>query len=232
MSQKRNRGFTGAEAVLYAASVCLILTSFFLFDRHQVLTLIASLVGVTSLIFAAKGNPVGQALMVVFSILYGVISFQVRYFGEMITYLGMTAPMSLYALISWLRHPYAGKKNEVAVRSLPPAEYGIAFALSLAVTGAFHLVLRYFNTANLAWSTVSVTTSFLAVFLTGRRSPFYALAYAANDVVLIILWSLAATKTRAYLSVVVCFAAFLCNDLYGFFNWRRMQARQQKKKED
>ncbi len=105
MSQKTNRGFTGAETALYAVSVSLILISFFLFDRQNVLTLIASLIGVTSLIFAAKGNPAGQALMVVFSILYGVISFQVRYFGEMITYLGMTAPMSLYALISWLRHP-------------------------------------------------------------------------------------------------------------------------------
>ncbi len=84
MSQKESRGFTGAEIALYICSVCLILVSFFLFDRKNVLTLIASLVGVSSLIFAAKGNPAGQALMVVFSILYGMISFRVRYLTRQI----------------------------------------------------------------------------------------------------------------------------------------------------
>lgn len=29
-----------------------------------------------------------------------------------------------------------------------------------------------------------------------------------------------------YLSVVVCFAAFFANDIYGFISWRRMGARQ------
>ena len=39
------------------------------------MTLAASLIGTTSLIFNAKGNPIGQALMIVFSLLYGVISY-------------------------------------------------------------------------------------------------------------------------------------------------------------
>lgn len=42
------------------------------------------------------------ALMIVFSLLYGVISYTCAYYGEMITYLGMTAPMALFALISFL----------------------------------------------------------------------------------------------------------------------------------
>ena len=29
-----------------------------------------------------------------------------------------------------------------------------------------------------------------------------------------------------YLSVVVCFAAFFANDIYGFVSWRRMEKRQ------
>ena len=31
-----------------------------------------------------------------------------------------------------------------------------------------------------------------------------------------------------YISVVVCFAAFLINDLYGFLCWRRMEERQKR----
>ena len=75
-------------------------------------------------------------------------------------------------------------------------------------------------------STLSVTTSFVAVYLTFRRSPYFALAYAANDIVLIVLWVLASISDVRYVSVIVCFIAFLVNDIYGFINWHRMKIRQ------
>ena len=62
--------------------------------------------------------------------------------------------------------------------------------------------------------------------LTFRRSPCFALAYAANDVVLIVLWTLAAVEDISYLSVIICFVMFLVNDLYGFISWKRMEQRQ------
>ena len=220
------RSFTKAEIALYFSSVLLILLSFFIFDRTNWLTLIASLVGATSLIFCAKGNPVGQVLMLVFSVLYGIISWTFSYYGEMITYLGMTAPMAVVALVSWLKNPFNGNKSEVKVNRLKAKEVVFAFALTAAVTIAFYFILRALNTSNLIPSTVSVATSFIAVYLTFRRSPYYALAYAANDVVLIVLWVLAAVEDIAYLSVIICFVMFLVNDLYGFINWKRMERRQ------
>ena len=123
------------------------------------------------LIFNAKGNPFGQFLMVIFSMLYGIISFNFKYYGEMITYLGMTMPMALFALIS-------------------------------------------------------VTTSFLAVYLTFWRSPYFAVAYASNDFVLILLCILASFEDIRYLSVVICFVALFFSDMYGFFSWRKMKKRQ------
>ena len=94
--------FTFGEKLLWGGSVLVIMVSFLLFDRENFLTLIASIVGVTSLIFAAKGNPVAQGLMIVFSLLYGYISYTFAYYGEMATYLGMTGPMAVFSLISWV----------------------------------------------------------------------------------------------------------------------------------
>lgn len=218
--------FTKAELALWICSVALIVIAFCIWDRVNFLTLAASLIGVTSLIFCAKGNPVGQVLIIVFAVLYGIISWMVAYYGEMITYVGMTAPMAVYALIVWLKHPFAGKRSEVKVNRLRAREYLFMFLLAAAVTAAFYFILEAFHTANLIPSTISVTTSFVAVYLTARRSPFYALAYAANDVVLIVLWSMAAAADLSCLSVVICFCVFLVNDLYGFVNWMRMQRRQ------
>ncbi len=219
--------FSKSELILWGGSVGLILVSFLIFDRVNFMTLAASLIGVTSLIFNAKGNPFGQALMIVFSLLYGAISYTFSYFGEMITYLGMTGPMALFALIAWLRNPYKGNHAEVAVNRIGKWESMFMYVLTAVVTVVFYFILDHFNTANMIPSTISVTTSFIAVYLTLRRSPYFALAYATNDVVLIVLWILAARENIRYLSVIICFVMFLVNDLYGFFNWKRMEQRQQ-----
>ena len=220
------RYFSRGEIILWCSSMLLIIISFLLFDREAYLTLIASVIGATSLIFNAKGNPIGQVLMVIFSIFYGIISFTFAYYGEMITYLGMTAPMAVAALISWLRNPYNGNRAEVKVNSLKYREYAFMIALTGVVTVIFYFILQAFHTANLIPSTLSVTTSFIAVYLTWRRSAYYALAYAANDIILIILWVLAALSDTSYLSVIVCFTMFLVNDIYGFINWSKIQKRQ------
>lgn len=218
--------FSKSEIILWLSSVLLIVGSFGIFDRESYLTLTASLIGVTSLIFNAKGNPFGQFLMVIFSLLYGVISYSFDYYGEMITYLGMTMPMAAFALISWLRNPYKENRSEVKVNSVGKGEILTMTALTAAVTVLFYFILKYFQTANIALSTLSVTTSFVAVYLTFRRSPLFAMAYASNDVVLIALWILASLHDVRYVSVVVCFVAFLVNDIYGYISWQKMKKRQ------
>ena len=218
--------FSKAEIMLWAGSAGLIVVSFCIFDRASFLTLAASLIGVTSLIFNAKGNPIGQFLMVIFSLLYGIISYTFAYYGEMLTYLGMTMPMAIFSLISWLKNPYNGNKSEVKVNRISKKETIFMWLITIAVTILFYFILRGFNTANIVPSTISVTTSFVAVYLTFRRSPYYAIGYAANDIVLIVLWVLAMSENISYLSVVVCFIAFLANDIYGFINWRKIEKRQ------
>lgn len=217
--------FTVTEWLIWSLSVTTIITVFIIFGGG-LLSFIASLVGVTSLILCAKGNPIGQVLMIVFSSLYGIISLSCSYYGELATYVFMTMPMSVYALVCWLKNPYENKRSEVRVSSIGKRDFIILPITAILVTVVFYFILAYFNTANLLLSTLSVTTSYTAVYLTARRSPLYALAYAANDIVLIGLWTIASFQDISYISVTVCFAAFLVNDIYGFISWNRMKKRQ------
>ncbi len=221
MMKKLWMNFTRLEKGIWLGSIVLIVLSFLSFDRVNYMTLVASLVGVTAIIMNAKGNPIGQFLMIIFSLIYGVISYRFCYYGEMLTYLGMTMPMAIFALISWMQNPFQGNKSEVAVNQIGKKETLGMWISALFVTALFYRVLLYFNTANIVPSTISVTTSFVAVYLTFRRSPYFSIAYAANDIVLIILWTLASIEDSGYLSVVACFIAFLVNDLYGFISWKK-----------
>lgn len=224
---KRFLDLTKFELCLWITSVVVVCISFILPDEKDYLTLIASLIGVTALIYVAKGYVIGQVLSVVFAVFYGIISFYFRYYGEVITYLCMTAPIAMMAVISWIRHPYRDTK-EVAVSKMTQGQCAVMWILAFLVTFVFYFILKYFNTTNLIFSTISVTTSFLASYMTFMRSPYYGIGYAANDVVLIILWVLASFVNPSYIPMILCFVMFLANDLYGFYNWRRIKIRQQK----
>lgn len=221
--------FNTTEIIIWITSTVLIIASFFIFNSKSTLTLIASLIGCTAIIFNAKGNPIGQALMVIFSLIYGIISYSCRYYGEMITYLGMTAPMAVFALISWIKHPYQNGKLQVAVGSPIKNIYRLVI-VTVVITAIFGCILYCFDTSNLFFSTLSVTTSFVAVYLTYKRSPYFSIAYAANDVVLIILWALVTKDDISYASVIICFIAFLISDIYAFIAWQRMKTTQLKSK--
>lgn len=219
------QSLTRGERRLWLGSMLVILASFGLSGGADWLSAGAALIGVTALIFVAKGYVLGQVLTIAFALVYGGISLGFQYYGEMLTYVGMTAPIAALAVISWVRHPYQGSK-EVAVQDVSLRQVLVMVLLSLGVTAVFFFILRALNTARLPISTISVTTSFIASYLTYLRSPYYALAYAANDIVLILLWILAALVDISCLPMVLCFLMFLLNDLYGFYNWQRMRHRQ------
>lgn len=224
---KSIHNLTRFEWCLWLGSA-LVVTASYIAVGEGAISLITSLIGVTALIFVAKGDPLGQLLTVVFSLFYAVVSFEYRYYGEMITYLGMSAPMAVFSFISWLKHPY--KECEVEVGRLTKAKFALVLVLTVAVTVAFYFVLRALGNNSLLVSTFSVTTSFLAASLLFLRSPFYAAAYAANDVVLIILWIIASISDISFMPMVICFVAFFANDIYALINWHSMQHRQQKDK--
>lgn len=219
------KSLTNFERCLWLVSAVVVTGAFFIFKSTDYLTLGASLIGVTALIFLAKGYAIGQVLIIIFSLFYGYISFRFRYYGEIITYICMTLPMAVVALVSWIKHPYKDS-SEVEVSKLTKKQIGLMCLSATGVTVAFYFILKALGNANLFFSTISITTSFVAAYMTALRSPYYALGYASNDLVLIVLWILAAKEDISSVSMIFCFITFFVNDMYGFINWKKMEQRQ------
>ena len=213
------------EKCLWLTSVVVVLLSYVLSGFEGTANTICSLVGVTALIFVAKGHVLGMVLCTIFAAFYGIIAFYFHYYGEVATYVGMTLPMDVFALVSWIKNPYKDT-SEVKVARLTKKQVFLLCISTAIVTTAFYFILGALNTPRLLVSTISVATSFSAVALTYFRSPYYALAYAFNDIVLIVLWVYACFTDLSYIPMVLCFVMFLANDLYGLHNWKKMQKKQ------
>ncbi len=220
--------FNKYDLCLFLISFTILTSVFIIFDRTNYFTLIMSILSVAMLILIAKGNVIGEIFSVFFCTFYSVISYKNRYYGELITYLFMTMPMAILSIFSWLKNPYKNNKLQVKVNRITIKEVGFMILLTIIVTWIFYFILKYFDTANLLFSTLSISSSFIAVYLTFRRSEYYALGYALNDIILIVLWSLATLNDISNVLFVACFVVFFINDLYGFISWSNMKKSQSK----
>lgn len=213
------------ELCLWLSSMVVIAVSSLLGGKQGLIATIASLLGVTALIFIAKGMVTGQFFIIAFALLYGIVSFKAKYYGEAITYVGMSLPMAVVSTVSWLKHPHKDS-DRVEVANMTAKKLALIMVATVFVTTVFFFVLKALGNASIYISTLSIATSFIAASFTFLRSPYYAAAYAVNDVVLIVLWSIASFKEISNLSLVFCFIMFFINDLYGFYNWKKMQKEQ------
>jgi len=220
------KNFSKKDWVILIVSLTAVLTCNLLTPGVTWSTAVGVVVGAVALVFMARGDVWGQVLTVAFSILYGITSWQFRYYGEMITYLCMTLPMALMAVVSWLRHPFQGNQAEVEIHRLTRRQrWGLVWWCGIA-TIVLGILLWRLNTPNLLFSILSVSTSFTAAYLTFYRSSAYAIAYAANDVALIVLWVLASVKDISFTPMIACFSVFLLNDVYAYISWKHREKRQ------
>ncbi len=213
------------DKILYIISVIIIGVCFVCSQQKNYLTLISSIMGVTCLVFVVKGQVLGQCLSVIFAFVYAFTSYFFGYYGECIIYAFMSMPIALITIFSWLAHPHK-KRKEVEVGEVNFKQIVIMLICAIIVGIAFYFILKLFNTANLVVSAISVSTSFMGLYLSVLRSPYYALAYMLNDIVLIALWVSATIVSLSYLPLVICFCVFLVYDIYGFFSWKSMAKQQ------
>ena len=130
--------------------------------------------------------------------------------------------MAIWSTITWIKNP-AENGKEVAIQKLNRKHIAGLLLFGTITTAVFYDILYVLKTPNIVLSTISITTSFLAASLTMLRSSYYALGYASNDIVLIVLWVLASMENPAYIPVVVNFVIFFFNDMYGLVSWKRRE---------
>ncbi len=220
--------FKAIDYIIWFLSLAIILVASLLATQKDAFSIIISLIGASSLIFVAKGQPLGQFIGVLFAILYGIKSLFLHYYGEFATYVFMTLPVAIVTAVNWLKNPFDKNKSEIKIENINFKKLIITALSTIAVTVIFYFVLRALSTPNLIVSTISVATSFSACLLMLLRSPYYAVCYALNDIVLIVLWSMACVQDISNLPLVICFAVFLLNDLYGFISWILIRKKQLK----
>jgi len=216
------KDWTLLEKCLLFGSVVLVSIVGILF-RSDLLTTICSIVGITTALLLAKGKNLGQIFGLLIVALYSIVSFKNGFYGEVIIYLCIMLPMYIIGIISWIKHQNKDT-NTVEVNKIKIKEWIIVFIVSVIAFVGIYYLLKLFNTKELFISSLSVIDSLFAIYLGVRRSKYSFYFYVVNDLILIILWGLPVIGGSLILLPMVFNPTInLINDIYGIYNWKKLE---------
>lgn len=194
--------------------------------KSELLTTVCSIVGIITALLLAKGKNLGQIFGLLIVALYSIVSFKNKYYGEVIIYLCIMLPMYIIGIISWLKHQNKDT-NSVEVNNIKTKEWVIVSIASILAFVSIYFLLKVFNTSQLFVSSLSVIDSLFAVYLGIRRSKYSFYFYVVNDLILIALWGIPVVSSSLILLPMVFNPIInLINDIYGIYNWRKLEKMQ------
>lgn len=228
MKNKFFQDWTKLERILLFGSVILVSLVGVIF-KSDLLTTICSIVGIVTALLLAKGKNLGQIFGLLIVALYSIVSFKNGFYGEVIIYLFIMLPMYIIGIVSWIRHQ-SKETNTVEVNEIKKKEWIIVSFVSVVVFIGIYFLLKLFNTKELFISSLSVIDSLFAIYLGVRRSKYSFHFYVLNDLILILLWGIPVISGELLLIPMVFNPIInLINDLYGIYNWRKLENIQKRK---
>lgn len=224
---KNRLKLTTFEICLITVSLLVVVASFVFASEKNYLSLVTTIVGIITCFAYSKAWVIAPMVGTVNNILYIILSFTQRFYGEAIIYLFLQMPIVIIQIVDYLKHKNKDDATIVNVNKVSKKEYLLMIPSIIVLTVGFYFLLKALNTNELLISTFSLVTSLVAAYLMLRRSPYYAIGYLLNDIVLIVLWSMTiATSGLAYLPTLLGFVVFMANDIYGFVNWKIQEKKQ------
>lgn len=200
--------------------------------NSSLLTIICSIAGILCALTQAKGKVISQFIGLLIVVLYSILSFQNKFYGEVIIYVFIMFPLFISGIISWIKN-LNKETNTVNENKLYKKEWILLTIISIVLFVLLYYLLKYFNTSQLLVSTLSLVTSLFATYLVSRRSKYGFLFYIGNDIILFILWGGQVVKGNfALIPILVNPIINFINDSYAWKSWNKREKREENKNEN
>ena len=205
---------------LYISLSSIIIVS--IIFKSDILTTVCSIIGIIVVLLIAKGKNLGQVLGIILTVMYSIVSFKNKYYGEVIIYIFFMLPMFIVGIISWIRHHHI-ETNSVEINALSKKEWIIILLIIPVLFVGIYFVLKLFNTNEIILSTMSALSCLMGIYLQIRRTRSSFIVYGINDISLILLWGMPLIHGNYTIFPIFLNAIFLfIDDIYGVYNWKKI----------
>lgn len=211
--------------LLLSAIVILMVIAFIQPQEGWALTLLASFCSITAGVLLYKGQQLGFAVYILYSILYIITSLKNHMYGEAILYGVYSLPMYIYSTIRWIKELKARENQHedfLKIETVGKKELAIILAIGVSVTLAYGYILSIMNSAVPYLNSLGTVCCSTSIYMTNRKYKEQWWAWLSYSFVFAAIWMSNMTLTFAVQSMV-----FVVLNVCGLVNWKKMYRKQQ-----
>lgn len=216
--------WTPFEKILYFSSV-IITTIISIITHSSFLAFINGFCNMTNAILSAKGKISNYYFGLIGNIIYVYVSYNARYYSEVIVNLLLVIPITVYGLVSWLRNKKS--EDEVRIVRLSKKQIIIPILSQVVMSIPYYFLLKHFNSELLVVSTFGMCITILAFYFMAKADPIFNFFFIINALTRIVMWIVPVLNGDfANIPLFMSNLVYFVNDTYGLINWTRMAKEQ------
>ena len=193
-------------------------------DGWDTLGFIVAVTGIVNLVLCAKGNIVNYIFGIIYNAIYVYIAWKTRLYADAAIYLVYYLPMQFVGWATWKKNQNqdSGAVNVVHLTRKMALSL-LAAAAVLIPLFAWILGLPAIGDSQPWLDSVTTVISILAMFMMVRAIAEQWYIWIVLDAVQTIKWLIATIRGEEHAALMlVMFAFFLANAVYGLIQWNRL----------
>lgn len=188
------------------------------------LALISGITGVIGVVLAAKGKVSTYVFATINVAIYAWLTFNNHLYGEFMLNAFYYIPMNFVGFYLWSRHKDE-ESGDVEGKTLTPKQLVILLITVTVIVLVYWQILSRIGGQLALIDAMSTVFSVVALIMQVARYAEQWLLWIIVNVVSVLMWVLLLGKDPSAVTMVVMWAAYLMNSVYGYINWKKLAAK-------
>lgn len=206
--------------ILWLITACGVILGLSIYWHDTPMGIISATTGVACVVCTGKGKLSAYPLGAVNVLLYAIISWRARYYGEVMLNLLYYFPMEFYGFYVWKKHMNA-QTHEVEKRFMKKKGRLLLVLAVAAGTVGYGFVLRALGGALPFVDALSTVVSIVAMIVSIGMYVEQWLLWIAVDVVTVFMWAVAFAGGNDSIATLLMWIVYLGNAVIMYFKWAR-----------
>ncbi len=191
-----------------------------LYWHDSLIGIMTALTGIWCVIFTGKGKRSSFLFGIANVVLYAYVSFNAKYYGEVMLNLIYYFPMNFVGWAAWKKHMNK-ETGEVEKKKLPLKKGMVIYIITAACIYGYGVVLKSLG-GNLPYiDSMSTVVSVAAQILSVRRLTEQWILWIIVDVVTVIMWGVNFAAGGESIATLAMWSIYLINAVIMFIKWNR-----------
>ncbi len=182
--------------------------------------IIMALSGVLCVVLTGKGKSSAFIFGLVQVVLYAIVSYEQKFYGEVMLNVFYYVPMSLIGFLLWQKN-IDKATSEVIKKRLPIKHTAFVFLLTLIGIVAYGFFLKSLEGGQPFVDSASTVVAIVAQYLSVKRYMEQWFMWIAVNVLNISMWGVNFFTTGESISVLLMWSIFLINAIIMMIKWNK-----------